>query len=76
MIRNLGERDFFGSQFERAQSIVMEKVWREEHEAAGHALSTVRKHRETNAGAFTFLLRSRSQPKEWRHPHRGLVFSP
>jgi hypothetical protein len=33
---------FLGSRFERVQSIMMEKAWREKHEAASHVMFTVR----------------------------------
>ena len=47
----------------KVQSIMAEKAWWQEHEAAGHIASTVRKQREMDAGAQ--LTVSLQDPSLW-----------
>lgn len=39
----------------RIWSLMVGKAWRQEHEAAGHMVSSVRKHRAMDAGLFSSL---------------------
>ncbi|EGV99061.1 hypothetical protein I79_005511 [Cricetulus griseus] len=47
----LKEEDFILAQSLRLQSRMVWKAWQQEHEAAAHMASTVRKQREMNTGA-------------------------
>lgn len=66
----MGGGAYPGSQSERLQFIMVEKARQQESGAAVHMSPTVRKQRETNAGAqitFSMLLSSGPQPMAWWH---------